>query len=115
MLVLVSVWNPSFAAVTSYRPTESDGALKRPASSVARLRSEPVSTFLILTAAPAIAAPVESATWPEMEASPCATADIANSALAAITIKLYEQQLSTYEAPTVRNFISILPHFSLTA
>ena len=40
----------------------------RPSESVTSARTVPVSTFRIVTVAPGNAAPVSSATWPEMDA-----------------------------------------------
>src|ERR1700730_16858415 len=66
--------NPVCSAVTSYFPTLNSDASYRPEESVTSVRIAPVSTFLTLTVAPTMMAPVESVTTPLSEASPCAHA-----------------------------------------
>ena len=57
---------PSASALTEYEPGFNCGKLKRPASSVFALRFDPVSVLMIVTVAPAMAAPLGSTTVPTM-------------------------------------------------
>ena len=57
---------PSASTLTEYGPGFNCGKSKRPASSVLALRFDPVSVLMIVTVAPAIAAPLGSTTVPTM-------------------------------------------------
>src|ERR1019366_4347192 len=57
---------PSTSALTEYEPGCNCGKLKRPAASVFTLRFDPVSVPMIVTVAPAMAAPLGSTTVPTM-------------------------------------------------
>lgn len=76
--------NPSYSAVTVYRIGGSDGIVKYPSADVTVTRFTPVSTAVIVTFAPGIAAPVVSITCPVKVdvLCPCAgRPQISNSAI----------------------------------
>src|SRR5262245_33075160 len=100
-----AVLNPINDTVTVYVPPGSDGTAKPPSLAVTVLYSAPVPLFLILTSAPGMTAPDESATVPDSELKklPCASATV----LAAATIRHASTPLRTERHPIASNLESL--------
>src|SRR5258707_138963 len=86
MPVCSELLNPACVARTLYRPSGSSGKLYSPSLPVVTVRLKEVSTFVMVTSAPAIAAPCSSVTVPRTSAVvTCARAPIALQSASAST------------------------------